>query len=98
MAEVSAGSFAEVVARLRATQEIVSTARLREAKRIILDEIRPALHGIALDSRTYELQDALGLLGSAAEDLDEVIHAVRQCQELTESWIADTGGIRGAST
>ncbi|GAA3988957.1 hypothetical protein GCM10022247_04320 [Allokutzneria multivorans] len=82
-------SFSEVSARLVAARDSLSPGQLRELARAIRDELRPALAQVAAGSEHYDLHDALGLLGSAADAFEDAANKMDLTAERIVFYLAD---------
>ncbi|MCP3800670.1 hypothetical protein NLX83_15490 [Allokutzneria sp. A3M-2-11 16] len=89
--------FSEVASRLIAARNSLSPAQLRELARRIRDELRPALAQVVQGSQNFELDDALGIFGKAADGFEQAADNLDCAAERVHSYLADTYTVAGTS-
>ncbi|GAA4013107.1 hypothetical protein GCM10022247_39670 [Allokutzneria multivorans] len=84
--------LAAIIATLRVIPRELPQEGLRELARRIRDEIRPRVHAVAdngTNAENHSLHDALGLLGSAAQDFADAADQLHLCEEQIDLYRAE---------
>ncbi|APU17480.1 MULTISPECIES: hypothetical protein [Actinoalloteichus] len=85
-------SVGEVAARLRAAVDRLPADALRDARKLLIEEIEPLLHRASQGDEDFVLLDALGLLAAAVDDLADVAAYFEHARALTDEYAAEHGG------